>query len=281
MIDIPQIPLGAWLVEIITFIRVNLAPLLTAIRSIISTLVDSFYSVLITIPDLLLIAIIAIITWKTAKIKMAAFSVVSLITIIGMGLWMATMETLALVLVATLISILIGFPLGILKARSKKFATIIEPVLDVMQTLPSLSYLIPAVLFFRIGVVPGVIACVIFSMPPAIRLTCLGLEQVSKEMIEVGKSFGATPRQMLLKIEIPLALPSIMMGINQTIMLAFSMVVIAGFIGAGGLGEIIISGLQRYNLVVALEGGLSVVFLAIIIDRITKRLGQIYDVKKN
>lgn len=235
---------------------------------------------LIFIPDFVLITLIAIISWKTAKIKVAIFAVISLMLIISMGLWQATIETLSLVLVATIIATIVGLPLGILKARSKSFSTIIEPLLDIMQTLPSLSYLIPAVLFFRIGVVPGVIATVIFSMPPAIRLTSLGLEQVSKEMIEVGKSFGATSRQLLLKIEIPLALPSIMMGVNQTIMLAFSMVVIAGFIGAGGLGEIIISGLQRYNLVIAIEGGLSVVFLAIILDRITRQLGQIYGVKK-
>ncbi|MCC7573888.1 MAG: ABC transporter permease subunit [Candidatus Methanofastidiosum sp.] len=247
----------------------------------ISAIVGFFYSTLIFIPPVVLIAIFALISWKTAKIKVAIFAVVSLVLIISMGLWKATIETLSLVLVATIIALFIGFPLGILKARSKTFGAIIEPILDLMQTLPSLSYLIPAVLFFRIGVVPGVIATVIFSMPPAIRLTSLGLEHVSKEMIEVGKSFGATPRQLLLKIEIPLALPSIMMGVNQTIMLAFSMVVIAGFIGAGGLGEVIISGLQRYNLVDSIEAGLSIVFLAIILDRVTKQLGKIYEVKKN
>ncbi|HNR44962.1 MAG TPA: ABC transporter permease subunit [Methanofastidiosum sp.] len=281
MIEIPQIPIGEAIVDIITFLRVNFSTIFDIIRSIISAIVGFFYSTLIFIPPVVLIAIFALISWKTAKIKVAIFAVVSLLLIISMDLWNATIETLSLVLVATIIALFIGFPLGILKARSKAFGAIIEPMLDLMQTLPSLSYLIPAVLFFRIGVVPGVIATVIFSMPPAIRLTSLGLEHVSKEMIEVGKSFGATPRQLLLKIEIPLALPSIMMGVNQTIMLAFSMVVIAGFIGAGGLGEVIISGLQRYNLVDSIEAGLSIVFLAIILDRVTKQLGKIYDVKKN
>ncbi|HOI76613.1 MAG TPA: ABC transporter permease subunit [Methanofastidiosum sp.] len=281
MIEIPQIPIGEAIVDIITFLRVNFSAIFDIIRSIISAIVGFFYSTLIFIPPAVLIAIFALISWKTAKIKVAIFAVVSLLLIISMDLWNATIETLSLVLVATIIALFIGFPLGILKARSKTFGAIIEPMLDLMQTLPSLSYLIPAVLFFRIGVVPGVIATVIFSMPPAIRLTSLGLEHVSKEMIEVGKSFGATPRQLLLKIEIPLALPSIMMGVNQTIMLAFSMVVIAGFIGAGGLGEVIISGLQRYNLVDSIEAGLSIVFLAIILDRVTKQLGKIYDVKKN
>lgn len=281
IIEIPQIPIGEAIVDIITFLRVNFSAIFDIIRSIISAIVGFFYSTLIFIPPAVLIAIFALISWKTAKIKVAIFAVVSLLLIISMDLWNATIETLSLVLVATIIALFIGFPLGILKARSKTFGAIIEPMLDLMQTLPSLSYLIPAVLFFRIGVVPGVIATVIFSMPPAIRLTSLGLEHVSKEMIEVGKSFGATPRQLLLKIEIPLALPSIMMGVNQTIMLAFSMVVIAGFIGAGGLGEVIISGLQRYNLVDSIEAGLSIVFLAIILDRVTKQLGKIYDVKKN
>jgi len=281
IIEIPQIPIGEAIVDIITFLRVNFSTIFDIIRSIISAIVGFFYSTLIFIPPVVLIAIFALISWKTAKIKVAIFAVVSLLLIISMDLWNATIETLSLVLVATIIALFIGFPLGILKARSKAFGAIIEPMLDLMQTLPSLSYLIPAVLFFRIGVVPGVIATVIFSMPPAIRLTSLGLEHVSKEMIEVGKSFGATPRQLLLKIEIPLALPSIMMGVNQTIMLAFSMVVIAGFIGAGGLGEVIISGLQRYNLVDSIEAGLSIVFLAIILDRVTKQLGKIYDVKKN
>ncbi len=281
MIEIPQIPVGEAIVDIINFLRINLAILFDIIRASISGTVEFFYSVLILMPPVLLIAIFALISWKVAKIKVAVFSIVSLALIISMGLWQATIQTLSLVLVATIIALLIGLPLGILKARSKIFCTIIEPVLDIMQTLPSLSYLIPAVLLFRIGEVPGVIATVIFSMPPAIRLTSLGLEQVSKEMVEVGKAFGATSRQLLLKIEIPLAIPSIMMGVNQTIMLAFSMVVIAGFIGAGGLGEVIISGLQRYSLVDAIEAGLSIVFLAIILDRVTRQLGKIYDTKKN
>ena len=281
IIEIPQIPIGEPIVSIINFLRENFSIIFEIIRSIISAVVEFFYSALVFIPPIVLIAIFALISWKTAKIKVAIFAVISLVLIISMDLWNATLETLSLVLVATIIALFIGVPLGISKARSKTFATIIEPILDLMQTLPSLSYLIPAVLFFRIGVVPGVIATVIFSMPPAIRLTSLGLEHVSKEMIEVGKAFGATSRQLLLKIEVPLALPSIMMGINQTIMLAFSMVVIAGFIGAGGLGEVIISGLQRYNLVDSIEAGLSIVFLAIILDRITKQLGKIYDTKKN
>ena len=281
MIEIPQIPVGEAIVDIINFLRINLAILFGIIRASISGTVEFFYSVLILMPPVLLIAIFALISWKVAKIKVAVFSIVSLALIISMGLWQATIQTLSLVLVATIIALLIGLPLGILKARSKIFCTIIEPVLDIMQTLPSLSYLIPAVLLFRIGEVPGVIATVIFSMPPAIRLTSLGLEQVSKEMVEVGKAFGATSRQLLLKIEIPLAIPSIMMGVNQTIMLAFSMVVIAGFIGAGGLGEVIISGLQRYSLVDAIEAGLSIVFLAIILDRVTSQLGKIYDTTKN
>jgi len=278
--NIPKIPIGDVLVDAINYLKDNLDFFFDAVSELIKSMVMFFYDVMSFLPEIVLIAIIAIIAYKAAKLKVAAFSVASLLLIMNMGLWDDALHSLALVLVATIISLVFGIPLGILKARKKTFAAVIEPILDFMQTLPSLSYLIPAVLFFGIGDSPGVLACVIFSMPPAIRLTCLGIEQVSEEMVEVGKSFGATSRQVLTKIELPLAMPSIAMGINQTIMLAFSMVVIAGFIGAGGLGEVIISGIQRYSLVNALEAGLSIVFLAIILDRITRSIGASYEAPK-
>lgn len=279
ILDLPRIPLGETIVDGINFLSDNLPFLFDAIRDFLRGFVGIINDFLGFLPPLVLIAIIAAISWKAAKSKAMVFAIVTLLVVLSMNLWDDTLLTLSLVIVATLVALVIGIPLGILKARSRGFENAIEPVLDFMQTLPSLSYLIPAVLFFGIGTAPGVVATVIFSMPPAIRLTALGIQQVSHEMIEVGQAFGATSRQILLKIELPMAMPSIAMGINQTIMLAFSMVVIAGFIGSGGLGEVIISGIQRYSLVSALEAGLTVVFLAIILDRITKSIGAKYKVE--
>jgi len=278
--DIPHLPIGEKLVSGIDYLSDHLDFLFDAISIIIKSMVGFFDSIMSYLPPVVLAAIILIITWRTAKLKVTAFTAVALAIIYSMELWDMTIQTVALIFVATIIALVLGIPIGILKARNKTFSVIVEPILDFMQTLPSLSYLIPAVLFFGIGNSPGVIATVIFAMPPAIRLTCLGIEQVSNEIVEVGKAFGATSRQILMKIELPLAMPSIMMGVNQTIMLACSMVVIAGFIGAGGLGGVIISGLQRYSLEAALEGGISVVFLAIILDRITSKIGVRYDHKK-
>lgn len=276
MVEIPDVALGEAIVSAIEYLRINYTIVFDIIRTIIQSIVNFFSTIMYAIPPVGLIAIISLIAWRTAGMKVAIFAFLSLLLTLSMGHWPATVDTLALVFTATLIALVFGIPLGIWKARSRRFEVTIEPVLDFMQTLPSLSYLIPAVLFFRIGEVPGVVATVIFSMPPAIRLTALGIEQVSEEKLEVGKAFGATSKQILMWIELPLAMPSIMMGINQTIMLAFSMVVIAGFIGSGGLGEVIISGIQRYSLAPALEAGLVVVFLAIILDRITKRIGKQY-----
>ncbi len=277
MVAIPYIPLGKELVDGINYLSENLDFFFDAVSSAITALVALFYDIMALFPPALLIAVVTVIAWKASKLPVAAFSVASLSLIYSMRLWDATLHTLSLVFVATLIALVLGIPLGILKARKPLASTLFEPLLDFMQTLPSMSYLIPAVLFFGIGEAPGVVATVIFAMPPAIRLTCLGIEQVSENIVEVGTSFGATSRQILTKIELPIAMPSIAMGVNQTIMLSFSMVVIAGFIGAGGLGEVIISGIQRYSLVHALEAGLSIVFLAIILDRITKAIARIYE----
>ncbi|MFO8016061.1 MAG: ABC transporter permease subunit [Candidatus Woesearchaeota archaeon] len=264
---------GELIVDLVFFLRENIKWLFDGIRIIIDSMVSSSISGLNWLPPAALIIIVALAAWRTAGKKVALFSVLGLGAILWMGLWTPTIQTLCLVIVATLIAVVVGIPLGILKARSKKAGVLMEPVLDFMQTLPTLIYLIPAVLLFRIGNVPGVVATIIFAMPPAIRLTSHGIEQVSNEMIEVGRAFGCSSKQLLFKIELPLALPSIMVGINQTIMLSFSMVVIAGFIGAAGLQKIIISGITRYNLAPAIDAGLAIVILAIIIDR-TTRLDQ-------
>ena len=187
-----------------------------------------------------------------------------------MGFWDSTMVTLALVLSSTIIALILGIPLGIWCAENKKTEKIVHPILDLMQTMPAFVYLIPAVLFFGLGNVPGAFATVIFAMPPVVRLTTLGVKQVPQDIIEASRSFGATKRQMLFKVQLPLALPTIMTGINQTIMMSLSMVVIAAMISAGGLGEIVLKGITQMKIGLGFEGGLAVVILAIILDRITQ-----------
>jgi glycine betaine/proline transport system permease protein len=191
-----------------------------------------------------------------------------------MNIWDETLRTLALVLTSTFIALLIGIPLGILASRNDLAESILRPILDFMQTMPIFVYLLPAVMLFNIGVVPAVLATVVFSMPPAIRLTNLGIRQVPAEMIEAAASFGSTPFQMLAKVQLPLALPSIMAGVNQCIMLALSMSVIAAMIGAGGLGGIVYRAITRLEIGSGFEGGVGVVIIAIILDRITQSVGK-------
>jgi glycine betaine/proline transport system permease protein len=191
-----------------------------------------------------------------------------------MGLWSAMMETLSLVIASTLMAMLIGLPLGIAMARRDTVPTIVRPILDLMQTMPAFVYLIPAAMFFGLGAVPGAIATVIFAMPPVVRLTNLGIRQVHAEFIEAGNAFGCTSTQLLFKVQLPNAMPSIMAGINQTIMLSLSMVVIASMIGAGGIGNTVLTGIQRLDVGTGFEGGLAVVILAVILDRLTQSLGK-------
>lgn len=191
-----------------------------------------------------------------------------------LGLWDQTMQTLALMLMATLISVLVGVPIGILTAKSRWSRQVIMPVLDVMQTMPSFVYLIPALMLFGLGKVPAVLATIVYAAPPLIRLTDLGIRQVDKEVIEAATAFGGSPRQILFGTELPLALPTIMAGLNQTIMMALSMVVVASMIGARGLGETVLNGIQTLNVGMGLEAGLGIVILAIVLDRITQGFGK-------
>jgi glycine betaine/proline transport system permease protein len=191
-----------------------------------------------------------------------------------MGLWGAMMETLSLVIASTLMAMIIGLPLGVAMARRDSVAAIVRPILDLMQTMPAFVYLIPAAMFFGLGAVPGAIATVIFAMPPVVRLTNLGIRQVHAEFIEAGNAFGCTATQLLFKVQLPNAMPSIMAGINQTIMLSLSMVVIASMIGAGGIGNTVLTGIQRLDVGTGFEGGLAVVILAVILDRLTQSLGK-------
>jgi glycine betaine/proline transport system permease protein len=220
----------------------------------------------------MLVAFMALALWRKG-IFFAAFVGLAIMTIHFMGLWEQTVSTLALVIAATFFSLIIGIPLGIWGARNKRAEVGLRSLLDFMQTMPAFVYLIPAVILFGLGRVPAVIATIVFSMPPVVRLTTLGIKQVREELIEAGRSFGSTDSQLLWKIQLPNALPSIMAGINQTIMMALSMVVVASMIGAGGLGEYVLSGIQRLDIGIGFEGGLGVVLLAIILDRLTESFG--------
>ena len=231
-------------------------------------------SVFLWVPWPTLIVGVGLLAWKVASWRMAIFSVASLLCIGLVGLWPSAMETMALIVVAVTLSIAIAVPLGIVAARSDTIDALIRPLLDGMQTMPSFVYLVPAVMFFGIGNVPAVFATLVYAVPPAIRLTNLGIRQVSPGTVEAARSFGTTPRQLLVKVQIPMAVPTIMAGINQTTMMALAMVVIASLVGAGGLGEDVNRALGRLEPGEALLGGLGIVVLAIIIDRVTQSLAR-------
>ncbi len=268
-----DIEVGSWIEAAVDFLIDNFTPAFDGIAWAIGLVADTLESGMRGLPWWLAIAIVAAIGLWRLGWRFALFSVAALLLIVGMDLWRETVSTLALVLSATAVALALGIPIGIGMARNDTVEKVIRPVLDLMQTMPPFVYLIPAVMFFGLGKVPGTIATVVFAMPPAVRLTNLGIRQVSKENVEAGIAFGCTDRQLLFKVQLPLAMPSIMAGINQTIMLALSMVVIASMIGAGGLGNTVLTGIQRLNVGLGFEGGLGVVILAIILDRITQSFG--------
>ena len=231
-------------------------------------------TVLTAPPDVVVIAVLAGLAWWARGIALAVFTAVAFSFVAMVGFYESTMQTLALVFVATAIAVAIGVPLGIAAARRGALSTAIRPVLDFMQTMPSFVYLLVVVTMFSIGTAPGVAASVVFAMPPAVRLTELGIRQVDAEVVEAANAFGATPREVLRGVQLPLALPTIMAGINQVIMLSLSMVVIAGLTGAGGLGEDVVQGVTRLQLGLGLVSGLAVVILAVFLDRTTGAIGS-------
>jgi glycine betaine/proline transport system permease protein len=269
-----NIDIGGWVEALVDWILVNLQPLLDGISDAIGFLSNGFEDILRGAPPELMAVILIALAWWRVSWRFGIFAAVSMLLLFGMGLWAETMSTLALVLSASVVALVLGLPVGVAMARSDKVEAAVRPLLDLMQTMPPFVYLIPAAIFFGLGKVPGTIATVVFAMPPAVRLTNLGIRQVSREHVEAGLAFGCTERQLLWKVQLPLAMPSIMAGINQTIMLALSMVVIASMIGAGGLGNTVLTGIQRLNVGLGFEGGLGVVILAILLDRITQSFGE-------
>jgi glycine betaine/proline transport system permease protein len=268
------IPIAEWIEKNIKEWLFMQRPLFKKLSAPIDTVLNSLEYLFNIIPFPVAILIFIYFAYKTNGFKFAVMTVIGLVFIDLVDLWSESMTTLAMIFTAVIFCIIIGIPLGILCSRSKIFETIMRPILDVMQTIPSFVYLIPVVMLFGIGLTPGVIATIIFALPPIIRLTSLGIRQVGKGFKEAGSSLGLTRMLILIKIEIPLALKTIMAGINQTLMLSLSMVVIAALIGAGGLGLTVYVALGRLDIGSAVIGGTGIVILAIILDRITQKFAN-------
>ena len=270
------LPVGEAAEAVVAWINDTFGWLLDWITMVMDMLVSGFQDGMAAVPPLILIVIFAVIAWVLTRknLKIGLLTLFGLIFIYLLDLWPETVLTLALVLTSTFVTLAIAIPLGILASRYASVNAALRPVLDLMQTMPSFVYLIPAVIFFGLGNVPGMIATIIFAMPPAIRLTNLGIRQVPIELIEVSEAFGATEWQKLIKVQLPVALPMIMAGVNQCIMLALSMTVIAAMIGAAGLGLNVLIGIQRVDIGGGFEAGLCIVIIAIILDRITQNVIQ-------
>lgn len=277
MLDfIPQIPLADWINSFTSWLKETFQFIFDPIKQDFGNFVEMTADWLSAIPPLIIILLCAVIAFFVTgkKFGLVAFSIVGLWFIYNQNLWEELMYTFTLVLFASLISIIIGIPAGILMSKSKWAQTIITPILDFMQTMPAFVYLIPAVVFFGIGMVPGIFASVVFATPPVVRFTNLGIRQVSNELVEAADAFGTTGSQKLFKVELPMARKTIMAGVNQTIMLALSMVVIASMIGAPGLGDKVLTALQRSQEGPGFVSGFAIVILAIIIDRISQNLNK-------
>nr|WP_027356436.1 proline/glycine betaine ABC transporter permease [Desulfofundulus thermocisternus] len=269
-----SIPLGHWVELFINFLKEHCGGFFNFINDNLDNLMGLLTSLFLVINPYILIILLVALIWFFSKRNVALWSGIGLLLIYNLNLWEAAMETLVLVICATLLALILGLPVGILTAWSNLVHRVTMPILDFMQTMPPFVYLVPAVILLGIGRVPALLATVIFAMPPVIRLTGLGIRQVPVDFLEAAEAFGSTRAQKLLKVQLPLALPTIMAGINQCIMLSLSMVVIAAMIGAGGLGGEVLRGLQRLDIPRGFEGGLAIVILAIILDRVTQALGQ-------
>jgi len=274
-ITVWKIPVGKWGKSFFNFLTDNFEFAFDAIADSLKFVLDSMIDGLLWLPPLILVLIIALIGWRIQKSwKLALGIVLGLVFIINQGLWKETVETLVLVISAAFMSMLIGVPIGIWLAHRPKLYTYLQPVLDLMQTMPTFVYLIPVLILFGLGLAPGLLVTIIFASPAPIRLTYLGITSVPKPMVEAGMAFGASPQQLLRKVELPAALPTIMAGLTQCIMLSLSMVVIAALIGANGLGKPVVRALNTVNIPLGLEAGIAIVILAIILDRICRvRIG--------
>ncbi|MDI6027205.1 choline ABC transporter permease subunit [Corticibacterium sp. UT-5YL-CI-8] len=266
-----KIPVGRWGKQFFDFLTGNFAWFFDSIAGGVAFVLNGLISIMLWFPAFVLVLMIAALAWYLQKSwKLALAVVIGLSFIINQGLWKETVETLVLVVAAAAASMAIGVPIGIWAAHNERGYRWLQPVLDLMQTMPTFVYLIPVLILFGLGLAPGLIVTVIFAAPAPIRLTHLGITSVPKPMLEAGEAFGATKRQLLWKVELPAALPTIMAGLTQCIMLSLSMVVIAALIGANGLGKPVVRALNSVNIPLGLEAGLAIVVLAIILDRISR-----------
>jgi len=271
---LPRIPFADWIDQLADWLVVTFGTVFDGIADFLEGVVEGSVDLLNMVPSILLAVLFAALAWLISNRKIAIFSLVGLLFIDYLGYWYEMLQMLALVLTSVFFAVVIGIPIGIWGSQSSKIRKVINPVLDLMQTMPAFVYLIPAIFFFNIGVVPGVVASVIFAMPPTIRLTMLGIQQVPGDLIEATEAFGSTTWQRLAKVQIPLAKPTIMAGVNQSIMLSLSMVVIASMVGAPGLGEEVYRSVTQLKTGVGFETGLSIVIVAIILDRVTQHAGK-------
>jgi len=269
-----MIPLDIWVENGLDWLVANFRPVFQAVRWPIDQTLTSIEAGLMAMPDLLVILLMALLAWQVSSLRLAIGTLLSLTCVGLIGAWDEAMVTLALVLTSVFFCLVIGLPIGIWLARSDRAAASIRPVLDAMQTTPAFVYLVPIVMLFGIGNVPGVVVTIIFALPPLVRLTNLGIRQVPADLIEASHSFGASKSQLLFKVQLPLAMPTIMAGVNQTLMLALSMVVIASMIAVGGLGQMVLRGIGRLDMGLATVGGVGIVLLAIVLDRMTQALGE-------
>ena len=254
----------------IDWLNIHLHTVFQSISTAIESLLGVVQTVLLAPPPAALIAIVALLAWWVASWRIGLLAFLSLGFCWLVGLWTASMQTVALVTLAVLVSVAIAFPLGILASRFKKLEAMLRPLLDVMQTVPPWVYLIPAVIIFGLGRVPAIIATIVYGVPPMLRLTTLALNQIPPEFTELGNALGATPHTILWKVELPIAKPTILVGLNQCILLSLAMVVLAGLVGAGGLGAEVTRGLSRMELGVGLRAGLSIVAVALLLDRLSR-----------
>ncbi|SUI60809.1 ABC transporter permease [Shewanella baltica] len=266
------IPLDVWITNVVNWLVEGYRWFFQLIKWPVDFILSGVSDGLLATSPLLVIALFGAIAWRVSGLKLAIFTLLSLVLIGLLGFWSETMITLAMVFSSVVFCTLVGVPFGIWAGRSDRVNNVLRPILDAMQTTPAFVYLVPIVMLFSIGNTAGVLATIIFALPPLVRLTSLGIRQVHPELVEAALAFGATSSQVLLKVQIPLALPTIMAGLNQTIMMSLSMVVIAAMIGAGGLGAPVVLGLNTLDIGLATVGGLAIVLLAIILDRITQSM---------
>ncbi len=269
-----KLPVGSWVEKFIDWMVNNFREVFQAIRWPIDQTLGFLEMAIQAVPPLVVLLIVWLVGWQIAGMRTTLLALIALVTIGVMGAWQGAMTTVSLIFTAVLFCLIIGIPLGVLAARSDRFEAFIRPILDAMQTTPAFVYLVPIVMLFGIGNVPGVVVTIIFALPPLIRLTSLGLRQVPPSVVEAAMAFGASEKQVLFKVQIPLALRTIMAGLNQTLMMSLSMVVIASMIAVGGLGQMVLRGIGRLDMGLATVGGLGIVLLAIGIDRLTQALSR-------